>query len=389
MTRIRNEGERIKMKKHTLIIVMVLALFIALFLGCGQVATTSTSKLDSVAESSVSLAAEIPSLKTREFTDSCGRTVTIPIKVTKIAVTGPLTQLYVLPLCPELLVGFASDFSEDAARYIKEEYLALPKLGQLYGGKGTMDIEALLAAGPDVVIDVGEAKGSIVEDMNALTSQTGIPFVHIDATIMTAGDAYRLLGELTGKTEKASELASWCENTYADITAMMEKVDANGARKSLLYCLGDKGIYVIAEGSYHAQTINIISKNLAALSNAASSGMGNEVDLEQILLWDPQVIIFGHDSIYETVGTDAAWQELSAISFGSYYKIPNGPYGWVSSPPSVQCYLGMLWLGALLYPDYVDYNLQSEVTDYYKLFYDCNLTTEMYLNLTSDSLPTA
>ncbi|MEA5135203.1 MAG: ABC transporter substrate-binding protein [Candidatus Fimivivens sp.] len=369
---------------------MILALFIALILGCGQVATTPTSKSDSNAESSaVSLATEIPSPKTREFTDSCGRTVTIPMEVTKIAVTGPLTQLYVLPLCPELMVGFASDFSEDAALYIKEKYLALPKLGQLYGGKGNMDLEALLAAGPDVVIDVGEAKSSIVEDMNALTSQTGIPFVHIDATITTAGDAYRLLGKLTGKTEKASSLAFWCENTYADLTDMMAKVDVDGARKSLLYCLGDKGIHVIAEGSYHAQTINMISKNLAALSNAASSGMGNEVDLEQILLWNPEVIIFGYDSIYQTVGTDAAWQKLSAISSGNYYKIPNGPYGWVSSPPSVQCYLGMLWLGALLYPDYVDYNLQSEVTDYYKLFYDCDLTTEMYLNLTSGSLPIA
>lgn len=378
------------MKKRTLVVIMILALFIALILGCGQVATTPTSKSDSNAESSaVSLATEIPSPKTREFTDSCGRTVTIPMEVTKIAVTGPLTQLYVLPLCPELMVGFASDFSEDAALYIKEEYLALPKLGQLYGGKGNMDLEALIAAGPDVVIDVGEAKSSIVEDMNALTSQTGIPFVHIDATITTAGDAYRLLGKLTGKTEKASSLAFWCENTYADLTDMMAKVDADGARKSLLYCLGDKGLYVIAEGSYHAQTINMISKNLAALSNAASSGMGNEVDLEQILLWNPEVIIFGYDSIYQTVGTDAAWQKLSAISSGNYYKIPNGPYGWVSSPPSVQCYLGMLWLGTLLYPDYVDYNLQSEVTDYYKLFYDCDLTTEMYLNLTSGSLPIA
>ncbi|WMJ83998.1 ABC transporter substrate-binding protein [Oscillospiraceae bacterium LTW-04] len=378
------------MIKRILAILMVLALFVALFAGCGQTVTTSTAKPEPAAETSAAAPApETSPSETREFTDSCGRTVTLPSKITKIAVSGPLTQLYVLPLCPELMVGFASDFSEDASLYIKNEYLALPKLGQLYGGKGTMDLEALLAAGPDVVIDVGEAKGSIVEDMDALTNQTGIPFVHIDATVTTAGDAYRMLGELTGKAEKANELASWCESAYTDITAMMAKVDADGARKSLLYCLGDKGINVIAEGSFHAQTINMLSKNLATLSEVASSGMGNEVDLEQILLWNPEVIIFSPNSIYDTVGSDTAWQQLSAISSGNYFKVPDGPYGWVSSPPSVQCYLGMLWLGALLYPDYVDYDLQTEVTGYYKLFYDCDLSAEMYRNLTADSLSAA
>ncbi|NCB52034.1 MAG: ABC transporter substrate-binding protein [Clostridia bacterium] len=379
------------MKKRTIAILMALALFVALFAGCGQTATTPTSTPEPVAETTETPAAPEPTAhpETREFTDSCGRTVTIPLEVTKIAVSGPLTQLYVLPLCPELMVGFASDFSENAALYIKQEYLDLPQLGQLYGGKGTMDLEALLAADPDVVIDVGEAKDTIVEDMDALTEQTGIPFVHIDATVTTAGDAYRLLGELTGKTEKAEELASWCDDTLADINAMMAQVDADGARKTILYCLGDKGINVIAKGSYHAETVNTLGDNLAVLSDVAASGMGNEVDLEQIMLWDPEVIIFSYDSVYDTVGSDPAWQQLSAISSGNYYKTPDGPYGWVSSPPSVQCYLGMLWLGALLYPDYVDYDLQTEVSDYYKLFYDCDLTADMYADLTAGSLPVA
>ena len=43
------------------------------------------------------------------------------------------------------------------------------------------------------------------------------------------------------------------------IGTMMEKVDADGARKTLLYCLGDKGVNVIARGSFHAETINFMS----------------------------------------------------------------------------------------------------------------------------------
>jgi iron complex transport system substrate-binding protein len=250
-----------------------------------------------------------------------------------------------------------------------------------------MDLEALLAADPDVVIDVGEAKGTIVEDMDKLTEQTGIPFVHIDATVATAADAYRLLGELTGKTEKAEELAAYCEDTYSEMTALMEKVDAAGARKTVLYCLGDKGINVLAKDSYHAETLAFMANNVAVLSDVASSGMGNEVDMEQLIVWNPEVIIFAPDSVYDTVGGDATWQQLDAISSGNYFKTPSGPYGWFSSPPSVQRYLGMLWLGALLYPDYADYDLKTEITKYYKLFYDCDLTDAQYSALIADSLP--
>ena len=118
-----------------------------------------------------------------------------------------------------------------------------------------------------------------------------------------------------------------------------------------------------------------------------SHGAGNEVDLEQLMVWNPEVIIFAPDSIYDSVAELDGWQGLSAIAAKNYYKTPYGPYGWLSSPPSVQQYLGMLWLGALLYPDYVNYNLQDIVTEYYSLFYSCDLTDEMYHTLMEGAMP--
>ena len=324
---------------------------------------------------------------TREFTDSTGRTVTIPETATKIAISGPLSQVYILPLAGDMLVGVSNAYAEDAAEYLPDYLFEITEIGQLYGGKGEMDLEALLSAAPDVVIDIGDAKSTVVEDMDALTEQTGIPFVHIDATVATAPEAYRLLGQLLGREEKAEELASWCENTYSELTKVMEQVDADGARKTMLYCLGDKGTNVIAEGSFHAETVNMMSQNLAVVEDVVSNGLGNEVDLEQILSWDPDVIIFAPDSCYEDVGTSAQWQGVRAIAEGNYYKTPYGPYGWLSSPPSVQRYLGMLWLGALLYPEYIQYDLQEAVTEYYKLFYDCDLTDEAYQHLMENAMP--
>ena len=352
------------MKKRMVCLLLVLAFLLC---GCSETGPTGIAK-------------------TREFTDSTGRTVTLPAEITKIAISGPLSQIYILPLAGDMLVGVSNAYAEDAAQYLPAYIWEKIEIGQLYGGKGEMDLEALLAAAPDVVIDIGEPKKTIADDLAALTEQTGIPFIHIDATVSTAPDAYRILGKLLDREEKAEELAVWCENTYADIAAMMEQVDADGARKKLLYCLGDKGVNVIAKGSFHAETINMLSDNLAVVEDVISSGAGNEVDLEQILLWNPDVIVFAPDSCYEEIAGSSQWQSVGAVARGNYYCTPSGPYGWLSSPPAVQRYLGMLWLGELLYPEYTNYDLQDAITEYYKLFYDCELTDEMYHALIKNAL---
>ena len=374
------------MKRAILCLILALAMLVC---GCSQAAPPETSAPAATEAAPVETTpaeTTAPEPATREFTDSTGRTVTIPNDVTKIAVSGPLTQVYILPLAGDMLVGVSNRYAEDVEKYLPDYLFEMTEIGQLYGGKGEMDLEALLAAAPDLVVDVGDAKSSIAEDMDALTEQTGIPFLHLDATVATAPEAYRLLGQLLGREEKAEELASWCENTYQEMASVMERVDADDARKTLLYCLGDNGVNVIAEGSFHAETVNMMSQNLAVLEDVVSKGTGNEVDMEQLLAWDPEVIVFAPDSCYDQVGTSSQWQSLQAVSEGHYYKTPYGPYGWLSSPPSVQRYLGMLWLGALLYPDYVEYDLQERVTEYYKLFYDCDLTDELYQELVKDAL---
>ena len=315
------------------------------------------------------------------FTDSLGRTVELPETIDSIAVTGPLSQIYVLPLAEDLLVGVSNAYGANAAKYLPASLFEKQEIGQLYGGKGALDPEALLAAAPDVVIDVGEAKSSMAADLDALEQQTGIPFVHIDATVAAAPEAYRTLGRLLNRQEQGETLASWCENTYADMVALMEAVDADNGRKSLLYCLGNTGTYVLAKGSFHGETLDLMGDNVAVVEEVVAHGGGNESDLEQIMVWDPDVILFAPDSCYDEVGTLPQWQAVPAVAEGRYYETPDGPYGWLSSPPGVQRYLGMLWLGELLYPEYVQYDLQEAVTEYYALFYGCELTGEMYAEL--------
>ena len=66
--------------------------------------------------------------------------------------------------------------------------------------------------------------------------------------------------------------------------------------------------------------------------------------------------------------------------------MPFGPYNWMGFPPSVQRYLGMLWLGALLYPENIKYDLYEEVRTYYDLFYHCELTEDQFSALMENSI---
>ena len=320
--------------------------------------------------------------ETRVFTDSVGREVTVPAQIDQVAVSGPMAQIVLFALCPDKLVGISNAWDESAAQYLDTEYYNLPLLGQLYGGKGELNLETLLESGAQVVIDVGEAKGSIVEDLDALQEQTTIPFVHIDAALATMDETYTLLGDLLGMPDEAKALADYCRSTYDRALTIADSVE----KANLLYVTGDAGLNVIAQGSYHAEVIDLLSNNLAVVDDPSSKGTGNEVDMEQILNWNPDVILFAPDSVYDTMAGDAAWQGVTAIQNGAYYEVPMGPYNWMGFPPSVQRLLGMLWMAKVLYPEAADYDLYTEAAQYFKLFYHCDLTREQYDALVANSL---
>ena len=357
------------MKKTQRLLALLLALVMTLSLAACGAQKTLTEDENTAPE-------------TRVFTDSVGREVTVSVQIDQVAVSGPMAQIVLFALCPDKLVGISNAWDESAAQYLDTEYYNLPLLGQLYGGKGELNLETLLESGAQVVIDVGEAKGSIVEDLDALQEQTNIPFVHIDAALASMDETYTLLGDLLGMPDEAKTLADYCRSTYDRALTIADSVE----KANLLYITGDAGLNVIAQGAYHAEVIDLLSNNLAAVDDPSSKGTGNEVDMEQILNWNPDVILFAPDSIYDTVGDDATWQGVTAIQNGAYYEVPMGPYNWMGFPPSVQRLLGMLWMAKVLYPEAADYDLYTEAAEYFKLFYHCDLTREQYDALVANSL---
>lgn len=355
--------------KRLLALVLALVMSLSLF-ACGQ--KQQKDKTDDGTQTET----------TRVFTDSCGREVTVPADIQKVAVSGPLAQMVVFAIAPDKMVGVANAWDESAKAYFDAKYLELPLLGQLYGGKGELNLETLLAVEPDVVIDVGEPKDSMAEDLDALQEQTGIPFVHIDAYLASMDDTYAMLGDLLAMPNEAQGLADYCRYAYDKVKAIVGSVE----KVNLLYVTGEEGLNVIARGSYHAEVIDMLCNNLAVVDEPSSKGTGNEVDMEQILNWNPDAVIFAPGSIYSTVADNENWQTIPAIRDGRYYEAPMGPYNWMGFPPSVQRILGMQWMAKVLYPDAADYDMYETTQTYFQLFYHCDLTAEQYAALTAHSL---
>ena len=332
-------------------------------------ASQETDKADSAAGDKAAQAEG-----TRIITDSAGREVEIPSEITKIAPSGPLAQIVLYTVSPDKLAGLAADFSNEAKQYIDEKYWGLPKFGQFYGKNASLNMEALIAEAPDVIIDIGEAKKTVKEYMDALQEQLNIPVIFVEATLPTMADAYEMLGDITGEKEQAGKLADYCR-------AEIGKADQNAAaiadadRKSVYFGLGEDGLHTNAKGSIHADVIDRIGAVNAADVEAVSSGGGSEVSFEQVLLWNPDLIIVDSQKLYDTLTADPMWQELDAVKNGKIFKIPTAPYSFMSSPPSVNRMIGIEWLSSLVYPEIYTSDIREEVKNFYQLFYHCLLYT--------------
>jgi iron complex transport system substrate-binding protein len=319
------------------------------------------------------------------FTDSVGRQMELPAKISRIIPSGGLSQMFLIAIAPDLLCAVSGEYAPEQAEFIPPEVLTLPAVGQYYGARN-LNLEAVAALAPDVFIDIGDPAKNIAEDMDGISQAIAVPAIHVTATLEKTPEAFRILGRLLGREEKGEALAAFCEKTLTGAETLVARAEAGGGKKSILYCMGKGGLNVLPVGSFHAEVLAMMADNRAVVDNPASKGSGNETDLEQILLWDPELILFGPNSVYAEAGSDPTWRQLRAIRNGAYYEVPAHPYNWMGSPPSINRYQGILWLGTLLYPEYVSYDLYTEMAEYYRLFYWYELSQEKYDELTRNSL---
>ncbi len=353
-------------KMLSVILASVLVLSgLMLFTGCSTTTNTASTKAT-----------------TRVITDDAGREVTIPTveNLKSIYSTSPVGQMYLFTLAPQLAGGTNTTFSEAELQYLPEGVGDLPNFGT-WAMNGTLDGEALMAAGIQVILNVSTATitESDISATNDLQEQTGIPVVLFDGSVDKTPDAYRSIGKLVGTEERAEELATYLEKVYTDVTTAVATVPET-QRITVYYAEGPDGLKTEPENSPHFTTYKMAgAKDVAKVDMVKGAGM-SVVSLENVIAWNPQVIIAWDDTYRggaaDKIRASSDWASIDAVRNGHVYTIPCLPYTWGDRPPSVTRYIGMQWLANLLYPQAYNVDMVQETKNFYKLFFSVDLTDE-------------
>ncbi len=113
------------------------------------------------------------------------------------------------------------------------------------------------------------------------------------------------------------------------------------------------------------ETIEFLARNAAG---GQQGGLTN-VSVEQVLLWNPDVIVTIDQDFATAVRTDPVWAPVKAVKDGRIHLSPKMPFGWVDFPPSVNRLIGLWWLAKILYPERFPEDLRVLTREFYAKFY--------------------
>lgn len=328
--------------------------------------------------------------ETRTFVDDAEREHTIPVasELVSIYYTSPVSEIYGFTLAPDLGCGTTFDpFAPEELKYLPEGYGDLPSLGTLANGK-ELNPEAIIDAGPQLILSItssSEITQSDIDTADDIQEKTGIPCIVLRGGMDDVVDLYTRLGDLLGREDDAKVLSDYCKKVLDDVNAAVETVPED-ERVTLYYAEGPEGLQTEPESSSHALTYKIAgAKNVADVEGSNKV----EVSLEQVLAWDPEVIIAWSTTIRggasDVIPADPDWAEIKAVKDGRVYTMPNTPFSWCDRPPSVNRFLGIQWVANMLYPEAYDVDMVEVVQEFYKLFYHVDVTDEDAMELLGNS----
>jgi iron complex transport system substrate-binding protein len=298
--------------------------------------------------------------------DGAGREVPIPAKVERIFPAGPPAAITLYTLAPDLLLGWPRANRAEELPFLLPGIGDRPEIGRITGRGNSANLEAVLTLKPDLIVDAGSTGRTYVELAERVQSQTGIPYALLDGRFDQIPQSYRILGQLTGRMERAETLARWCETATATIRGRIATIPA-GERPSVYYARGPRGLETGLSGSINVETLTFLgARNVAATQ--PGSGLA-QVSLEQVLAWNPDVIVTIDLNFADSVRRDPAWVGIRAVKAGRVHLSPKLPFGWVDFPPSVNRMVGLWWLAKLLYPARFPEDIRAIAREFHTLFY--------------------
>lgn len=304
--------------------------------------------------------------------DALGRQIEIPDSVDKVAVTcqGGATH--------QIAVMGASDKIKAQPSMAKFPMLLkiFPQFNHVVdaGSFDDVNIEEIMKADPDVVfVGITSEKGNkLIEDagFNTFTMYIG------SADVKTQLKEFAMTGTILGNPEKAQQLIKYYKSKIAMVQDMVSKIPES-KQKTVYYV---NGSITSASSGIWGDSLIKSAGGVNVTSDYASGAKGTEFSVEQVMQWNPDVIVTqkgkGNENLAAITG-DKRISDLDAVSNKQVYQFPIGAFWW--DRPSPEAPLGVMWLAKVLYPEYTkDIDLEKETKDFYKTFYNYDLSDEEY-----------
>ena len=374
------------MKKHR----QLLALFICLVMSVSLLTGYSETKAATEEPTqSAEQDATQETAETREITDMAGRKVTVPTaeNIESVFSAGPVAAIFLYMVVPDKLLGWNYELNDVEKSIILDKYQDLPNFGM----GDAVNYEAVIAANPTIAINSGKINDAMVSDCDALSESLGIPVVTVDNELNNSAEAFRFMGELLGVEDHAEELAQYAEQVFTDINALSDIPEEK--KVSVYFGNGEDSLETAPRGSQHAQILDAINAvNVADLE--LGDGSRVQISAEQLLAWDPDVIVVNGEPKADKSGSSAAedilsnpdYASLKAVQDQKVYGTPNAPFSWVDRPAGPNRLIGMRWFSALIYPEYIKCDINEEIHKFFDLFYHVDLSDEQLENVLKGTL---
>ncbi len=310
----------------------------------------------------------------RTIVDSEGREVAVPETVESIVCVGVGALRYTCYMgCADLAVG-VEDYETKAGMSRLYNYVNFDKFKDLpvTGTNGNPNTEEIIAVNPQVIVLSAYAG----VDADDLQSKTGIPVVVVPGSDTTLDDkAYetiRILGELYGKQDRAEALTQYLKDLEQDLKDRTSGIAEEDKPTVYVGGVSFKGHHGFegTEAGYGPLAL-IGAKNLA--DTTGQSGAFN-IDLEQVLAWDPDVIFLDFNGMAlineDYKNNPNFYNSLSAVQNGKVYS----QISFRSSASNLETALCDAYYAAtVLYPEqFADVDMEEKVGEIFTMLLGTN-----------------
>jgi len=310
----------------------------------------------------------------REIPDMFGEKVNVPDRPRKVYSTSPPVTYMLYALDPTMLAGLNFPVREWEKRYLRKRMQELPVLGGWFGQGAVPNLEMILKVNPEIIVTSSFSFDSAMKTKINETMKK-LPLPALDITLNSLADypgAFSFLGRVLGRKARGEELAAYARGTLSQMSALAASIPAKH-RVSVYYAEGVDGLSTECDSSQHAELIPLVGgRNVHSCRSGSLMGL-DKVSFEQVLLYNPEVILVMEEVFYQRIFSDPRWRRIRAVRNKRVYLIPSQPFNWFDRPPSFMRLLGARWLASVLYPDKYRVDMVKETQDFFRLFLQVNL----------------